>query len=50
MWLVMIVAVGLVIGIVVGPWWGLLAAAAVLLISEIVERVVRARRRGRGDA
>lgn len=42
-WLVAIVVVGLVVGFIVGPWWGVGAAAIVLLISEVIERVQRAR-------
>lgn len=44
-WLVAIVVVGAVAWITAGPLWGLVAAVATLLVSEVVERVVRARRR-----
>jgi hypothetical protein len=42
-WLALIVAVGLVVGVIAGVWWGIGAAVVVLLVSEIVERVQRAR-------
>jgi hypothetical protein len=42
-WLALIVAVGVIVGILAGPWWGVGAAAIVLVISEVVERVNRAR-------
>lgn len=49
-WLVIIVVVGIVVGIAAGPWWGVLAAAGVLVVSEVVERGRRrARRTGSGD-
>lgn len=48
-WLVVIVAVGLVVGVFVGWLWGVLAALATLVVSEVVERSRRARlRRERG--
>lgn len=43
-WLFAIVAVGVIVGITVGPWWGVGAAVVVLLVSEVIERVQRARR------
>jgi MFS superfamily sulfate permease-like transporter len=42
-WLVAIVAVGLIIGIVVGVWWGVGAAVILLAINETIERVQRSR-------
>jgi hypothetical protein len=42
-WLVVIVVTGIVVGVAVGTWWGLGAAAIVLAISEITERVQRSR-------
>ena len=49
-WLVAIVGVGVVIGVVAGWLWGLLAAVVTLVASEIVERTRRARlRRERGE-
>jgi membrane protein YdbS with pleckstrin-like domain len=42
-WLVAIVAVGVMVGVLAGPWWGVGAAAIVLAISEVIERVQRAR-------
>lgn len=43
-WLVAIVAVGVIVGIVAGAWWGVGAAVVMLAISEVTERVQRARR------
>jgi hypothetical protein len=43
-WLIAIIAVGVIVGIVAGLWWGLGAAAIVLAISEVNERTQRARR------
>jgi hypothetical protein len=42
-WLIAIVAVGVIAGILAGVWWGLGAAAIVLAISEVIERVQRSR-------
>lgn len=42
-WLILIVAVGVIVGVVAGAWWGVGAAAVVLAISEVVERIQRAR-------
>ncbi len=42
-WLAVIVAVGVTAGIAAGPWWGVGAAAVVLAISEVIERVHRSR-------
>ena len=42
-WLVAIVAVGVIVGIVAGAWWGIGAAVIVLAISEVTERVQRSR-------
>ena len=42
-WLVAIVAVGVTVGIVAGAWWGVGAAMVMLAISEVIERVQRAR-------
>lgn len=50
MWLVAIVAVGVVVWILGGWLWGLLAAVATLVVSEVVERSRRSRIRAeRGD-
>lgn len=43
-WLAAIVIAGLLVGISVGPWWGVLAAVVVLVVSEVVERTRRSRR------
>lgn len=43
-WLIAIIAVGVIVGLVAGVWWGLGAAAIVLAISEVIERRQRARR------
>ena len=49
-WLVVVVVVGVVGSIVLGIGWGLLAAAVTLVISEVVERSARRRRRiARGE-
>ena len=51
MWLAVIVVVGVAVGVVAGWLWGVLAALAALVVSEIVERSRRARiRRARGEA
>jgi len=42
-WLVAIVAVGVIVGILAGAWWGVGAAVIMLAISEVVERAQRAR-------
>lgn len=42
-WLVAIVVVGVIVGVLAGVWWGIGAAAVVLVISEVVERVQRSR-------
>ncbi|HSM67006.1 MAG TPA: hypothetical protein VK860_11920 [Ilumatobacteraceae bacterium] len=42
-WLIAIVAVGVIVGVVVGAWWGVGAAAIALAISEGIERVQRSR-------
>lgn len=42
-WLVAIVAVGVIVGAVVGVWWGVGAAAIMLAVSEVIERAQRAR-------
>lgn len=43
-WLALIVVVGVIVGIAAGVWWGVGAAALVLVLSEVVERVQRSRR------
>ena len=49
-WLVVIVVVGIVAGATLGIAWGFVAAAVTLVISDLVERVMRSRRRrARGD-
>jgi len=45
MWLAAIVAVGVLGWLVLGVVWGLVAAAVMLVVSEVVERRVRAQRR-----
>jgi predicted membrane protein len=42
-WLAAIVAVGVIVGVLAGPWWGVGAAVIMLAISEVIERVQRAR-------
>ena len=42
-WLLAIVAVGLIVGVLAGPWWGVGAAVIMLAISEVIERVQRTR-------
>jgi hypothetical protein len=42
-WLAAIVVVGVVLGVLAGPWWGLGAAAIVLVANEVIERIQRAR-------
>lgn len=42
-WLVAVVAVGVVVGVVAGWLWGVLAAIAALVVSEAVERTRRRR-------
>jgi len=42
-WIVAIVVVGVIVGVLAGAWWGVGAAAAVLAISEVIERVQRSR-------
>jgi hypothetical protein len=42
-WLAVIVVVGLIVGVLFGAWWGIGAAAIVLAINEVIERVQRAR-------
>lgn len=44
-WLVAIVAVGVGVTLVAGVVWGLIAAGVVLVVSELVERAVRRKRR-----
>jgi len=44
-WLVVVVAVGILVGIAAGWLWGILAAAVTLVISETVERARRQRLR-----
>lgn len=41
--LVAVVVVGLVVGFAVGVWWGIAAAAIVLAVNEVYERVARRR-------
>ena len=49
-WLAIIIVVGVVVGVVAGIGWGFLAAGITLLVSEVVERTARARRRAAGAA
>jgi hypothetical protein len=44
-WLAVIVAVGVLGWLTMGVVWGLVAAAVVLAVSEVVERRARAQRR-----
>lgn len=44
-WLAIIVVVGLIFFLAISWVWGLIAAGVVLVISEIVERIHRQRRR-----
>lgn len=49
-WAAAVVAVGAIVWIASGAIWGLIAAAATLLLSEVVQRTMRMRRRAaRGD-
>lgn len=41
--LIVIIAVGLAVGILAGPWWGVGAAVVMLVINEVIERTQRAR-------
>lgn len=41
--LVAIIAVGVIVGVLAGVWWGVGAAAIMLAISEVFERVQRSR-------
>jgi hypothetical protein len=43
-WLVAIVVVGAIVWVAAGWLWGLIAAVAVLVVSELVERQARAKR------
>jgi hypothetical protein len=38
-----IIAVGVIVGVLAGAWWGVGAAAIMLAISEVIERAQRAR-------
>ena len=42
-WLIAVVATGVVVGILAGAWWGIGAAVIVLVISEATERIQRTR-------
>ena len=42
-WLMVIVAIGVTVGILAGAWWGVGAAMILLAISEVTERVQRSR-------
>ena len=42
-WLMVIVAVGVIVGVLAGAWWGIGAAVIVLALSELIERVQRSR-------
>jgi MFS superfamily sulfate permease-like transporter len=42
-WLVAIVAIGVIAGVVAGVWWGIGAAVILLAINEAIERVQRSR-------
>jgi len=37
------VAVGVIVGVLAGAWWGFGAAVIVLALSEVIERVQRSR-------
>jgi hypothetical protein len=36
-----LVAVGVIVGVLAGAWWGIGAAVIVLALSEVIERVQR---------
>jgi predicted membrane protein len=38
-----IVAVGVIVGVLAGPWWGIGAALILLALNEVIERVQRSR-------
>ena len=44
-WLAAIVVVLVVVWLVVSFWWGVIAGLAVLVVSEVYERIARAKRR-----
>lgn len=44
-WLVAIIAIGVVVALIANVVWGLIAAAVVLVVSELVERSARRKRR-----
>lgn len=49
-WAAAVVVVGAIVWIAAGAVWGLIAAGATLLVSEVVQRTLRMRRRAaRGD-
>ena len=48
-WLVAIVAVGVVLTVAFSWVWGLIGAGVTLLVSEVVERILRRRRRAGGS-
>ena len=43
-WLAVVVAVGIVVWLAAGFLWGLLAAVATLVVSELIERSARRKR------
>ena len=47
-WLVAVIAVGIIVWIAAGLLWGVLAAIATLVLSEVVERIRRRRRAAAG--
>jgi uncharacterized protein involved in cysteine biosynthesis len=49
-WLVAVIAVGAIVWFTLGVVAGLVAAASMLVISEVVERRARAQRRRASDA
>jgi len=42
-WLLAIIAGGVIVGFLAGPWWGVGAAAILLAFSEVIERSKRSR-------
>ena len=42
-WLIAIVAVGVIVGVAAGVWWGVGAAVIMLVVNEVIERAQRAR-------
>lgn len=49
-WLAVIIGVGVAVWLATSIVWGLIAAGVVLVVSEVVERTARIRRRGAKSA